>query len=91
MHSEDPDQMPHYAASDQGLHCLLRPVCPITSGKFGNRDSQGHLYLVLTHLNICLVANPELQNRQFLQEKITYSFLTLHKKHMLWVLIRSAS
>ena len=24
----DPDQMPYFAASDLGLHCLLRPVCP---------------------------------------------------------------
>ena len=23
----DPDQMPHSVASDQGLHCLLWPVC----------------------------------------------------------------
>ena len=26
----DPDQMPHSVASDLGLHCLLRPVCPNT-------------------------------------------------------------
>ena len=26
--SADPDQMPHSVASDLGLHCLLRPVCP---------------------------------------------------------------
>ena len=26
--SVDPDQMPHYAASDLGLHCLQRPICP---------------------------------------------------------------
>ena len=23
LNSVDPDQMPHYVASDQGLHCLL--------------------------------------------------------------------
>ena len=28
--SVDPDQMPQNAASDLGLHCLLRPVCPNT-------------------------------------------------------------
>ena len=28
--SVDPDQMPHSAASDQGLHCLQRPICPNT-------------------------------------------------------------
>ena len=27
--SVDSDQMQHDAASDLGLHCLLRPVCPI--------------------------------------------------------------
>ena len=26
----DPDQMLHSAASDLGLHCLFRPVCPNT-------------------------------------------------------------
>ena len=26
--SVDPDQMPHTLASDLGLHCLLKPVCP---------------------------------------------------------------
>ena len=28
--SVDPDQMPHSAASDLGLHCLQRPICPNT-------------------------------------------------------------
>ena len=28
--SADPDQTPQNAASDLGLHCLLRPVCPNT-------------------------------------------------------------
>ena len=28
--SVDTDQMPHSVASDLGLHCLLRPVCPNT-------------------------------------------------------------
>ena len=32
--SVDPDQMPHSAASVLGLHCLLRPVCPNTYGKY---------------------------------------------------------
>ena len=31
----DPDQMPHSAASDLGLHCLQRPICPNTQGNFG--------------------------------------------------------
>ena len=28
--SVDPDQMPHFVASDLGLHCLQRPLCPNT-------------------------------------------------------------
>ena len=30
VHSKDPDQMPHFAASDQGLHCL--PNVPFVGG-----------------------------------------------------------
>ena len=28
--SVDPDQTQHYVASDLGLHCLQRPICPNT-------------------------------------------------------------
>ena len=31
--SVNPDKTPHSAASDQGLHCLLRSVCSNTLGK----------------------------------------------------------
>ena len=33
--SVDPDQMPHSAVSDLGLHCLQRPICPNTYGYYG--------------------------------------------------------
>ena len=37
--SVDPDQMPHSAASDLGVHCLLRPVCSNTyEGKCSRFD-----------------------------------------------------
>ena len=36
VNSVDPDETPHSAASHLGLHCLLRPVCPNTYGKYGN-------------------------------------------------------
>ena len=32
----DPDQTPRSAASDQGLHCLLRPVCPNMKNMYDN-------------------------------------------------------
>ena len=28
--NEGPDQMPYSVVSGQGLHCLLKPVCPST-------------------------------------------------------------
>ena len=33
-HSVDPDQTPHSAASDLGLHCLLRLICPNTKDHY---------------------------------------------------------
>ena len=33
--SVDPDLMLHSAASDLGLHCLQRPICPNTKGYYG--------------------------------------------------------
>ena len=33
--SVDPDQMPQNAASDLGVHCLLRSVCPSILGDHG--------------------------------------------------------
>ena len=33
--SVDPAQMLHYTASDLGLHCLLRPVCPNAKSRYG--------------------------------------------------------
>ena len=32
--SVDPDQTPHSAASDLGLYCLQRPICPNTLGYY---------------------------------------------------------
>ena len=32
--SVDHDETPRSAASHMGLHCLLRPVCPNTYGKY---------------------------------------------------------
>ena len=38
--SVDPDQMPHTVASDQGLHCLLRLVCPNSWGKYSKNKNE---------------------------------------------------
>ena len=42
--SIDPDQMPSSAASDLGLHCLQRPICPNTKGYY-NRCLTGYFIL----------------------------------------------
>ena len=39
--SVDPGQTPQNAASDQGLHCLLGPVCPNSQGKYSRRGREG--------------------------------------------------
>ena len=39
--SADSDETPHSAASHLGLHCLLRPVCPNSYGKYGTSSNFG--------------------------------------------------
>ena len=34
------DQTSHSVVSDLGLHCLLRPVCQKTEGKYGRQKSR---------------------------------------------------
>ena len=43
--STDPDEMPHSVASHLDLHCLLRPVCPNTYGKYDIYYSKEGLFL----------------------------------------------
>ena len=47
--SVDPDQMPHSVASDLGLHCLQRPICP-NKGYYGIdiclNSPQKHMVLI---------------------------------------------
>ena len=40
--SVDPDETPRSAATHLGLNCLLRPVCPNTYGKYGNKIQPSH-------------------------------------------------
>ena len=35
--SVDPDQMPNYVASDLGIHCLLKLICPKTKCNYGRQ------------------------------------------------------
>ena len=36
----DPDQTAHFVVSDQGLHYLLRPVCPNIQDYYGTGSLQ---------------------------------------------------
>ena len=46
--SVDPDQMPHSVASDLGLHCLQRPICPNTLGYYSIQRDRTEI--LLTHI-----------------------------------------
>ena len=46
--SVDLDEMPHFAESHLGLHCLLRPVCPNIYSKYGSPDVWGIQINILT-------------------------------------------
>ena len=49
--SVDPDQILHTAASDLGLHCLQRPICPNTKGYYGIYFSQNiHVSVIVAGL-----------------------------------------
>ena len=48
----DPDEMPHSAVSYLGLHCLPRPVCLNTYGKYGMTYILENIYF--EHLS-CIV------------------------------------
>ena len=62
--SADIGQTPRPAASDLGLHCLLRPVCPNAWSKYGNLnnsnplrdhpgpDNKGHIFFKIAQLHI---------------------------------------
>ena len=45
--SVGPDQMPCSAASDQGLHCLQRHICPNSKGYYGIYSWPLNLYKYL--------------------------------------------
>ena len=47
--SVDPDKMPHSAASDLGLHCLFRSVCPNI-----------YCYFTVIHVQLTLVVSTSL-------------------------------
>ena len=54
--SVDPDETPYSAASNLGLHYLLRPVCPITHGKYGS---------LLPLETICILSNKIITYRNY--------------------------
>ena len=74
----DPDQMPHSAASDLGLHCLQIPTCPTTWGYYGTlKTFSGDIvtWLVFNNLNViklfCIVV-------AHTSNKIAFSLLNIY-------------
>ena len=46
----NPDEKPCSAASHLGLHCLLKPDCPNTNGKY-SKQANTVCYSISTHSN----------------------------------------
>ena len=69
--SVDPDQMPHSAASDLGLYCLLWPVCPNTSSYYGSPIPSFSFWI--SHSS---------RKGTFYQPEIRHFFLLFPKKHV---------
>ena len=53
--SGDPDQILQSMASNLGLHCFLRPVCPNTKGYYGKLQIRCFLYCI--DIFLCLHEN----------------------------------
>ena len=87
----DPDQMLHSVASDLGLHCLQRLICPNTLGYYGmySRTSVTQTLIMKTSL-FKYTENYIPKYEKFTVEKFWYSSYFC-SKHGLWVCIRSAS
>ena len=62
--SADPDQTPRSAASDLGLHYLLRPACHYISGKYGISYFGYFLFEVSFHVTLTF-ASPSFWSRLF--------------------------
>ena len=74
--SVDPDQMPHSAASDLGLHCLQKPVQNfrvITVGMYFSFSPQLHILLVLL-MSTHIVFSKRNKNSAFGVEKTVLKF-----------------
>ena len=63
--SEDPDQTPHSAASDLGLHCLPITLLGVSRLKWINLSTEASKFLVSTH-NICFLG--EIKKKTYLSE-----------------------
>ena len=51
--SEDPDEMPHYVAFHQGLHCLIRQQ------QYSEKDIQFYLKIITCDPSIFTMAHPK--------------------------------
>ena len=97
----DPYQMPHSAASDLGLQCLLRPVSPNSLGKYCMNKVLARMHCLHVMTVIVAIAPDKRGYPRFPSNGLTGAvkpqlkkkkiFPLLHHQHMLWVLIRSAS
>ena len=80
--SLDPDQMPQNVASDQGLHCFLRPVWPSTYNKYGTKKEeiismwQCCIYMI-EHSKLLNIFNLLFYGEEMVQKKDQFSMVVL--------------
>ena len=73
--SVDPDETPRSAASHLGLHCLLRPVCTNTYGKYGictyilsmNLINLSGFLGYVVYMYLCKILNQPKREKTYLQ------------------------
>ena len=78
--SVDPDQMPHSVASDLGLHCLQKPICPSTYSYYG---------IILPFLRIFKVGRPVSSLHTFIAscKRVTIFTFSIGTPQLLTILI----
>ena len=79
MANVDPDQTPHSAAADLGLHCLLMPVSPNAQDKYGitgiyqGKVAMTDLGLQCSHVCVFLMSDYYLIHR-FMDMRLSFLY-----------------
>ena len=86
----DPDEMPQFAASHQGLRCLLRPVCPNTYDKYITLKLEHSLFPFLSRnlfkRRVLCKKQIESLKKLFLGRVENVSSVSMPLKYIIWAM-----